>query len=49
LKVSGLLERKNWTEAFVNETAVFDIPPSFITGRINWLAEVKGEISTSGH
>ena len=32
-----------------NETAVFDIPPSFITGRINWLAEVKGEISTSGH
>jgi len=42
-----LLERRKWTEVLVNKAVVFDIIPCFMTGRIDWFAQLESGISAS--
>ena len=42
-----LLEWRKCIEVLINKAVVFDIIPCFVTGRIIWLAQLEGGISTS--
>jgi hypothetical protein len=42
-----LLKQRKWTEVLVNKVVVFDITPCFMTGQIDWFAQLESGIGAS--